>query len=103
MIKVGVFYPHRDGSKFDMTYYLDRHIPMLRSKLGSALKGVAVEKGLAGGAPGAPMTYVAMAHLLFDSVEAFQTAFQTHAQEIMADIPHYTDLEPIVQISEVKL
>jgi uncharacterized protein (TIGR02118 family) len=71
MIKVGVFYPHSQGSKFDMKYYLEKHIPLVRQKVGPALKSVAVEQGLAGGAPGTPMTYVAMCHLLFDSVDAF--------------------------------
>jgi uncharacterized protein (TIGR02118 family) len=42
-----------------------------------------------------------MCHIYCDSVEAFQSGFGPHAQEILADIPHYTDLEPIVQISEV--
>ena len=103
MIKVGVFYPQQEGSKFDMKYYLEKHIPMVRQKIGPALKGVAVEQGLAGGAPGAPMTYVAIAHLLFDSVDSFQTAFGAQAPAIMADVPNYTDIQPIVQISEVKM
>jgi uncharacterized protein (TIGR02118 family) len=34
-------------------------------------------------------------------VEAFQAGFGPHAQEIMADIPNYTDLTPVIQISEV--
>jgi len=44
-----------------------------------------------------------MGHLLFDSVEAFQTSFGPHAQAIMEDIPNYTNSGPIVEISEVKL
>ncbi len=32
---------------------------------------------------------------------AFQGGFGPHAQEIMADIPNYTDLSPVIQISEV--
>src|ERR1019366_3896143 len=103
MIKVGVFYPNSEGAKFDMSYYLQKHIPMARQKIGPALKSVAVEQGLAGGTPGAPMTYVAIGHLTFDSVEAFQTAFGANAPAIMGDIPNYTDILPIVQISEVKM
>jgi uncharacterized protein (TIGR02118 family) len=44
-----------------------------------------------------------MCHLLFDSVGAFQTSFGPHAQAIMDDIPKYTNVEPTIQISEVKL
>ena len=49
------------------------------------------------------MTYVVMGHLLFDSVDAFQSAFVAHAPEIMGDISNYTNIQPIVQISEVKI
>jgi len=42
-----------------------------------------------------------MCHIFCDSVEAFQNGFGPHAQEIMADIANYTDLSPVVQISEV--
>jgi uncharacterized protein (TIGR02118 family) len=44
-----------------------------------------------------------MGHLYFDSAEAFQAAFGPHAQEIIADIPNYTDIQPTIQVSEVKL
>jgi uncharacterized protein (TIGR02118 family) len=64
---------------------------------------MAVEQGVAGGAPGAPPTYVAMGHLYFDSVGDFQAAFAPHASTIMADIPNYTNVQPVIQISEVKM
>ena len=103
MIKVSVFYPNEEGKKFDMEYYLNRHIPMLRQKLGAALKGGAVEQGLGGIEPGSRATYIVMGHLLLDSVEAFQTAFGPHAKSIMGDIPNYTDIQPMIQISEVRI
>lgn len=103
MIKVSVLYPDRDGSKFDMDYYCKRHIPMVQQKLGTACKRVAVEQGVSGATPGSRAAYVAMGHLYFDSAEAFQTAFGPHAQSIMADIPNYTDIEPVIQVSEVKV
>ena len=102
MIKVSVLYPHADGVKFDMPYYLNRHIPMVREKLGAALKGVAVDQGLGGGQPGAPPAYVAMGHLLFDSIEAFQLGFAEHGAAIVSDVPNYTNAQPTIQVSEVK-
>ena len=75
MIKVSEFYADRAGSKFDMDYYCNSHIPMVREKLGAACKGAAVEQGMSGATPGSRPGFVAMGHLYFDSVEAFQTAF----------------------------
>ena len=103
MIKVSVLYPGSAGSKFDMTYYLNSHIPMVRQKLGATVKGVSVEQGLAGVQPGSPPAYLAMGHLLFDSVAAFQESFGPHAEAILGDIPNYTNTQPTIQISEVKL
>jgi uncharacterized protein (TIGR02118 family) len=56
---------------------------------------------LAGGAPEAPAPYVAMCHIFCESLEAFQRGFGPHEREIVADIPRYTDLSPVIQISEV--
>ena len=79
MIKVSVLYPNSAGCKFDMGYYLEKHMPMVQQKLGSACKRMAVEQGIAGGGPGAPATYVAMGHLFFDTTDAFQAAFAARA------------------------
>ena len=102
MIKVSVLYENAEGKKFDMAYYTGKHIPMVKQKLGAACRGVDVDQGLGGAQPGSKPAFVVMAHLRFDSVEAFQQAFGPHAATIMGDIPNYTDIQPVVQISEVK-
>src|SRR5438552_15658249 len=101
MIKVSVLYPNTEGSKFDMTYYCNSHIPMVQQKLGTACKGVAVEHGVSGATPGSRPAFVAIRHLYFDAAADFQTAFGPHAGAIMADIANYTDIQPTIQISEV--
>jgi uncharacterized protein (TIGR02118 family) len=103
MVKVSVLYPNNPGAKFDMDYYLSKHIPMVQLKVGPALKAVSVERGVAGGTPGSAPTYVTTAALSFDSVEAYLAAFGPHAAEIMADVPNYTNLQPVIQVGEVKL
>jgi len=103
VIKISVLYPHQDGSRFDMDYYCNRHIPMVIQKLGAACKGVSVQQGLSGMMPGSPAPFAVSADLLFESVEAFQSAFAPHAADIMDDIPRYTSIQPIIQIGEVKM
>ena len=101
MIKVSVMYPNTEGARFDHAYYKDKHMPMLKQRMGDACKYYTIDKGLAGGAPGTPPIYIGMCHIFCDSVEAFQTAFGPHSKEILGDIPNYTDLAPVMQISEV--
>ena len=103
MIKVSVFYPNTAGSTFDMPYYLNIHMPMVKQRLGAALKGQAVEQGLGGGQPGSPPAFLAMGHLLFESVDAFQQAWTPNADAIVGDVPNYTNTQPTIQLSEVKL
>jgi uncharacterized protein (TIGR02118 family) len=103
MIKVSVLYPNGADETFDITYYLDHHMPLVQRLLGSALKGMSVEYGISGEKPGSAAPYIATGHLLFHSLETYQESFAPHAQEIIADIPKYTNSEPLIQIGEVKL
>ena len=101
MIKVSVMYPAKQGARFDHDYYRDQHMPLLARLMGDVCKRYTIDKGVAGGAPGQPPTYVAMCHVYADSAEAFMAAFGPHAKQIMGDIPHYTDIAPVMQVSEV--
>ncbi|RQP26810.1 EthD family reductase [Piscinibacter terrae] len=101
MIKVTVMYPYTEGARFDHAYYRDRHMPMVKARLGSACAYYTVEKGLAGREPGSPPAFVAMCAFICDSAEAYLAASQEHRAEIRGDIANYTDIVPVVQISEV--
>ena len=101
MIKVSVLYPQSAGACFDHAYYRDRHMPMVKDKLGSACLRYTVDQGVAGGAPGAPAPFAAMCHIYCKSLNEFQEAMAPNAQAIMADVPNYTDIQPVFQISEV--
>ncbi len=103
MIVVSVMYPDAEGHKFDMAYYCAKHMPMVQLKLGPACKRVNVLQGLGGDRPGTKPTYSAIGPLWFDSVEAFEGAFGPHAAAILADIPNYTNSQPVIQINEVKM
>ncbi len=102
MIKVSVLYPNGDGKSFDMDYYCNKHVPMVLHLLGDAYKGSAVEAGLGGMEPGSHAPFTAMGHLYFESPADFQAAFGPHAPVILGDIPNYTNIQPTIQISEVR-
>lgn len=103
MIKLSIFYPNTEGKKFDKDYYLDVHIPLSIKVQGDAIKRMEVDFGFSGVQPGSQPPYVAVCHFLYDSFEAFQQAFMPHAETLMKDIANYTDIETVIQFSEVKL
>jgi uncharacterized protein (TIGR02118 family) len=101
MIKVNVMYPYTEGARFDHAYYRDRHMPMVKARLGSACAYYTVDKGLAGQASGAPPAFVAMCSFICDSAESYEAAMQEHRAEVRADLANYTDIVPVFQFSEV--
>jgi uncharacterized protein (TIGR02118 family) len=103
MIRIAVIYPDSPGAKFDMAYYTSHHMPMVKRLCGPACKSIAADKGIAGGEPGSKAANMAIGYLTFDTLEAFQSSFGPNAGEILADIPKYTNITPIIQISEVTL
>jgi uncharacterized protein (TIGR02118 family) len=103
MIKVSVMYPNGPGATFDMDYYVNSHMPMVRKKLAPALLGMQIEQGVGGAEPGSAPTYLGLGHLIFASVESFGEAFAPHAEAILGDIPNYTNTQPVIQVSDVKL
>jgi uncharacterized protein (TIGR02118 family) len=105
LVKISLLYPNSPGARFDFDYYLTKHMPASIERLsaGKGYKGVSVERGLGGDAPGLPPTYIALCHYLFDSMDNFLAAFGPQAEFLQGDMPNYTDLKPIIQVSQVEI
>ena len=101
MVKVIILYPNSPGATFDMAYYTSKHLPLVQKRCAGACKATGAEKGLGGGEPGSKPPYIAIGYLTFDSMESFGQSFGPHAGEIVADVPNYTNVQPIIQLSEV--
>ncbi|HEV8287208.1 MAG TPA: EthD family reductase [Chitinophagaceae bacterium] len=102
MIKLSIFYPNIEGKKFDKDYYINTHMPLSMKLQGSAIRSVNVDFGISG-LPGTKAPYIAICHFIYDSFQAFEAAFTPHADVLMKDIKNYTDIETIIQFSEVKI
>src|SRR4051812_13930353 len=105
MVKISILYPNGEGRRFDMEYYLNKHMPQSIELLSAhpGYRGVSVERGLGGGTPDTPPPYVAMCHYLFDTAESFIAAFVPNAPVLQGDMPNYTDIETVIQFSEVEI
>jgi len=103
VIAVSVLYPNEPGTRFDMAYYLDHHIPLIRRLFGSSLKGVKLLHGVSGAQTGSPPKFLVLCDLLFASAADYQGSVGPVLREIIEDLPKYTDVEPLIQIAEVLL
>ena len=101
-VKVSVYYPNTAGKHFDVEYYRDSHMVLVDKLLKPyGLLETGIEKGLAGGEPNQPAPYVCIGFMTYNSVEDFQKGFEVHAPELFADVPNFTDIEPVIQIGEI--
>ena len=103
MTRLTILYPNIEGKKFDKDYYLNTHMPLSLKLQGAAVKHVSVEFGFSGGMPQSEPPYTAICNFLYDSFDDFITAFMPHAETLTNDIKNYTDIETIIQFSEVKI
>ena len=102
MIKVSIFYPNEPGSRFDVDYYINSHMPLACRLLGPAIKGVSVDIGVSGETPDAPPPFAAICEFTCESTQAFVEAFLPAAGELQGDIPNYTGIKPVIQFSEIR-
>jgi uncharacterized protein (TIGR02118 family) len=101
MIKVTILYPNEEGKTFNMDYYAAKHMPMAAELFGDALKAMSIDKGVAAGAPGAPVPYLAIGYFFFESMATFQAAMGPNSEKLRADVSNYTNIKPVILVSEV--
>jgi uncharacterized protein (TIGR02118 family) len=94
MIRVSVLYPK--GGKFDFDYYVKTHMRLVHKLLDPfGLVRTEVNKGV-GDSP-----YMAIGHLIFNTMEEMQKGLQAHDPELAADVLNFTDARPEFQVSEI--
>lgn len=100
MVVVSLCY--QNGVSLDWEYYLNRHLPLAEELLVPVgLRRAEVRRGL-GTPTGDVAPYQAIAHLYFDSVEAFQAASQTQPfAAAVADVTNFYKGMPEIFIEQV--
>lgn len=102
MLRISVLYANEQGKKFDLDYYVKKHMKLVHDRIGAlGLVRMEVDRGVAGGAPGAPAPFACVGHLYFNSLAEFQSAMGKHGRELVADVPNFTDIQPQFQISDI--
>ena len=102
LFKVTIFYANGEGKTFDMKYYEDKHMPMVASFLGKNLQFYEIDKGISGRTPNDPAPFVAIGYFYIKNIKAYNDAIAQNREAIVNDFKHYTNIQPSIQISEVK-
>lgn len=101
LIKVSVMYPFAEGKTFNMEYYETKHMPMVAGFLGSNLVKYTIEKGFASGIPNTPLPFLAIGTFYVKNLSDYQAAIGPNRDSIRSDIPNYTNISPIILVSEI--
>ncbi len=102
MIRLSVLYPKTSNGTFNMDYYLNKHVPMVVSRLTpmGLVKGE-IEEGMSSFPPDLPAPYAVVGSLVFERIEDLQRGFAEHGAEIMGDLPNFTNIQPVIQVSRI--
>jgi uncharacterized protein (TIGR02118 family) len=101
LIKVSVMYPYAEGKTFNTEYYEAKHMPMVARFLGSNLVKYTIEKGIASGIPNQPLPFMAIGTFYIKSLSDYQAAIAPNRDAIRADFSNYTNITPVILVSEV--
>jgi uncharacterized protein (TIGR02118 family) len=102
MFRVVMLYPQTNDSRFDMDYFLNKHIPRIREIFKDlGLRNIEVQQGIASAAPGQPAPFMCISSFLFDKLEDFQQGMAAQGAWIVGDVPNYTNVQPQIQISNL--
>ncbi|HEY1984832.1 MAG TPA: EthD family reductase [Terracidiphilus sp.] len=102
MVKVSILYPNKPDSHFDVEYYLNTHMPMASKLLGPAIRAITVEIA-SGAAPDQAAPFAAICGFTCETFKDFTDAFEPVAAQLQGDIPNYTDIDPITQVSDIRI
>lgn len=101
MFKVEILYPNGDDKTFDMDYYEKKHMPMVAGFIGKNLKFYEIDKGLAGRTSGDKPPFAAIGYFYINDVAEYNKAIGQNIDTIINDFKNYTNIQPVVQISEI--
>jgi uncharacterized protein (TIGR02118 family) len=102
LFKITIMYPNSEGAKFDMDYYQKTHMPLVAGFLGDNLKYYEIEQGLSGRSSADRPTYLAIGAFYVQDTATYNASVARNREVILGDIKNYTNLQPLIQINEIK-
>ena len=76
---------------------------MVAAIIGKNLKFYEIDKGIAGRTPAEKVPFLAIGSFFITDVAEYNKAVGPKRDSIIGDFKNYTNVQPVIQISEVKL
>ena len=98
---ITVLYPAKDNDAFDFDFYLRRHVPLIKDILGKSLHHLEIRKGVTANDGSSAPTYTCVISIWIADWPAYEKAIAARASELIAEVPLFTKVMPVMQIDEV--
>ena len=94
---ITILYPTGSDATFDMSYYLNSHMPLVKELWGpEGLTGYKVTKFADPSQP-----YAVQCLLEFKSADEFQAAVKgQNTAKVMGDVPNFSNKQPLIMLGE---
>ena len=103
MLKFSIYYPYSEAATFDMHYYLERHVPLVRKELQEfdceQIEVVLGQPGIMNKCP----HFIAVANLYFADSASMGIALKARGRVLVSDIKNFTDIVPVQEIALVEV
>jgi uncharacterized protein (TIGR02118 family) len=100
MYRLTVVYENVDKGKFDFDYYINKHLPLVKSRIGDSITRTVVCEGIKG-VSNEKEPYKAVVQVYLKNLEGLERGLETHGEEIMSDIPRFTNIDPVLNLEKV--
>jgi uncharacterized protein (TIGR02118 family) len=101
MITYSVFYPYKDDTYFNMDYYCNNHLGIIKRCFGEKCKGIIVVKGEEN--DNKEPRYTCICHIFVNDKKEFTEIMEKARPELLADVKNYTNIIPTSKIFEVSM
>ena len=98
---ITVLYPAKDNDSFDFEFYVRRHVPLIQDILGKSLHRIEVRKGASSQDGNGAPTHTCVISIWIADWPAYEKAIAARASELIAEVPLFTKVMPIIQIDDV--
>jgi uncharacterized protein (TIGR02118 family) len=96
-----ILYPAGEGITFDADYYRDNHLATIMRLYGKSISRFELRRVVPApaGAPAVP--YSAAINIWIANLDAFAAGNAQHGPTLVADVPHFTNSQPIIQYDKI--
>ena len=98
---ITVLYPAKDNDSFDFEFYLRRHVALIQDILGKSLHRIEVRKGATAQDGSSAPTFTSVISIWIADWPAYEKAMAARASELIAEVPLFTKVMPVIQIDDV--